>query len=268
MLQKTKVLTLIVFGLLFLNLSAQEDKFSNDATAKLPDEDRKFRFGLQFSPNISWFKANSTGHEGEGAKMGFSYGLSVEYFITNNYLFSTGIFILNAKGSLSNKLFYVDESSIYTADVETNYKPKYIELPIMLKLRTNEIGYLTYFSQFGFNTGFNFSSSSEAIYTYTKANDPFLTTTTVDTKDNSNEINWLNLALVIGGGVEYNISGNTSLFLGLTYNNGFLNQLDTKIPAFDSNGNVVVDSNNNPVLTEKEASANLNYIALNIGIYF
>ncbi len=51
MMQKTKILTLIIFGLLFTNISAQEDSFNNDKVAKLPDEDRKFRFGLQFNPN-------------------------------------------------------------------------------------------------------------------------------------------------------------------------------------------------------------------------
>ena len=33
MIQKTKVLTLILFGLLFVNLSAQEDGFTNDIVA-------------------------------------------------------------------------------------------------------------------------------------------------------------------------------------------------------------------------------------------
>ena len=56
MINRTKVLTLIVFGLIFLNLSAQEDDFNNDPVAKLPDDNRTFRFGLHFSPDISWLK--------------------------------------------------------------------------------------------------------------------------------------------------------------------------------------------------------------------
>ena len=77
MIQKTKVLTLIVFGLIFLNLSAQDDAFANDKEAVLPDENRKVRIGLQFSPNISWLKANSDGYESNGNKIGFGYGLSL-----------------------------------------------------------------------------------------------------------------------------------------------------------------------------------------------
>ena len=158
MIQKTKVLTLIVFGLLFINLSAQEDNFNNDPNAKLPDEDRKFRFGLQFSPNLSWLKANTTGYDGDGAKFGFSYGLSFEYFMSKNYLFSTGFSILNSKGGLNYKGIVSVNGVNYQAEAEESFNLKYVEIPLLLKLRTNEIGYLTYFGQIGFKTGFNFSA--------------------------------------------------------------------------------------------------------------
>ena len=269
MIQKAKVLTLIVFGLFFINLSAQEDNFSNDPNAKLPDEDRKFRFGLQFSPNISWLKANTAGYESNGTKMGFSYGLSFEYFISKNYLFSTGINLLKVGGKLSYNTV-ADVSDVATlvinqpVDIEKDYTLKYIEVPLMLKLKTNEIGYLTYFGQFGFNVGFNYKSRSNFKY----PSDFILKSQKFSSDDISDEINWINLSLVIGLGVEYNISGNTALMLGITYNNGFINQLDTKVNVLDANGNALIDSNGNPVYSEKDASANLNYIALNIGIFF
>ena len=56
--------------------------------------------------------------------------------------------------------------------------------------------------------------------------------------------------------------------LGITYNNGFVNQLDTKVNVLDNNGNALIDSEGNPVYSKKDANANLNYIALNIGVYF
>jgi len=267
--QKTKVLTLIVFGLLFLNLSAQEGDFSSDPVAKLPDSDRKFRFGLQFSPNISWFKTNTTGYESEGAKLGFSYGLSFEYFMTKNYLFSMGLSILNSGGELAyTGIGY----QIYSVEVQEKIKLKYVEIPLLLKLRTNEIGYLTYFGQFGLKGGINFSGKSSFTYSDATTNGFTIIPTNgsllADDTEYDAQINWVNLSLVIGAGVEYNISGNTSLTLGITYNNGFVNQLDTKTHVLDSNGDVLIDGNGNAVFSEKDASANLNYIALNIGIYF
>ena len=76
------------------------------------------------------------------------------------------------------------------------------------------------------------------------------------------------MALTIGGGVEYNLSGNTSFFLGITFNNGFINQLDRKTPLLDANGDAVIGDDGAVVSTEKDASANLNYFALILGIYF
>ena len=269
MIQKAKVLTLIVFGLLFINLSAQEDNFSNDPAAKLPDEDRKFRFGLQFSPNVSWLKANTSGYESNGTKIGYSYGLSFEYFLSKNYLFSTGLSMLYTGGKLNYKGTAVDLVEIYPAEIDVAYNLRYIEIPLLLKLRTNEIGYLTYFGQFGFKTGFNYRSNANYSYEYRDPNFPtFSKNTSGSSDDVSKEINFVNMSLAIGVGIEYNISGNTSLSLGLTYNNGFINQLDTKVNILDANGNALIDNNGNPVYSEKVASANLNYIALNIGIYF
>jgi opacity protein-like surface antigen len=269
MLQKTKVLTLILFGLLFLNLSAQEGDFENDPIAKLPDENRSFRFGLQFSPNISWLKANTAGYESNGSKIGFNYGLSAEFFLTKNYLFSTGVSILNSGGNLT----YTGTSYRYfSTKVNEKLKLKYIEIPFLLKLKTNEIGYLSYFAQIGLKGGFNFKAKTSYTYSNTGTNGFTIVPTNGSTLNEDDEfdaeINWINLYLVIGAGVEYNISGNTSLMLGITFNNGFINQLDSKAHLLDDNGSVLFDDFGNPIYSEKDANANLNYIALNIGIYF
>jgi opacity protein-like surface antigen len=274
--QKTKILTLILFGLLFSNVYAQDDAFSNDPVAKLPDEDRKFRFGLQFSPNVSWFKARTDGYESDGTKMGFSYGLSFEYFLTKNYLFSTGLTLLNSGGNLKyeSAATYVNyrsgfpRTSAVHSIVEVEYKLKYIEIPFMLKMKTNEIGYFTYFGQFGFKAGVNYRSSSTNTVSYNPSGTEFIETAPVDRNDVSDEINFMNLSLAVGIGVEYNLSGNTNLMLGITFNNGFINQLDMKVPELDANGNPFLISFESVALSEKEASANLNYFSLNLGIYF
>lgn len=268
MIQKTKVLTLIVFGLLFINVSAQDDAFANDQEATLPDYNRKVRFGLQFSPNISWLKANSEGYEGNGNKIGFGYGLSVEYFISKNNLLSSGINLLYAGGDVKYKGTTTGLLRTYPADVEQTYNIRYIELPITLKLRTNEIGYFTYYGQFGIKVGFNYRANSKSVYSYDDYVSPIPQTHSDRNKDAKADINFMNMSLVIGVGAEYNISGNTTMFLGLTFNNGFINQLDKKEHLLDDSGNAVLDNDGFPVYTEKGASANLNYLALNIGVYF
>ncbi len=263
MISQAKVLTLIVFGLLFLNLSAQDD-FENDPVAKLPNEDRTFRLGIQVNPNIAWMKSNRTGFESNGSKMGFAYGLSFEYFLSNNYLLSTGLFLQNTPGKVKYVGVTDGLDNLYVADVEATYKFRYIELPLTLKLRTNEIGYFTYYANIGLKAGINYKSKAEFEYNYSDGILPIQQSANYTLDDASDDANFMNMAMVIGAGVEYNISGNTSLILGLTFNNGFINQFDRTVSDVTDENILLLGGD----LSNKEANANLNYMALNIGIYF
>jgi hypothetical protein len=261
--QKTKVLTLILFGLLFTNLSAQEDSFDKDPVVKSDTEERKLRFGLQLNPHISWLTPNTAGYESEGAKFGMTYGLAAEFFLTKNYLFSTGLFIANLGGEVSFEGIYEDNNGAnIPSAVKQSYGIKYIEIPLTLKLRTNEIGYMTYYGQFGLKSGIKFKSTSD--FSYSDINN----SPKIEGVNTASDIFFINMYLTVGAGVEYNISGNTSLLLGLTYNNGFINQLDKRSNLIDATGKATVDLNGDPVFTEKDASANMNYVALNVGIFF
>lgn len=261
--QFSKVLTLIIFSLLFINLSAQDDEFSDDPVAKSSDDDRKFRLGLQLSPHISWMSPNTDKYSSTGKKFSFTYGLATEFFLAKNYLVATGIFIANLGGELSFKGVYLDNNGVnIPSGVQQTYSIKYIEIPLTLKLRTNEIGYMTYYGQFGLKLGGKFKSTSDLTYT------DISNTPTVKDKNTASDIFFMNTYLVIGAGAEYNITGNTNLMIGLTYNNGFVNQLDKKANVLDAGGDAIINTNGEPVMSSKDASANLSYFALNIGFFF
>jgi opacity protein-like surface antigen len=66
----------------------------------------------------------------------------------------------------------------------------------------------------------------------------------------SDDINLFKASLIVGAGLEYNFSGNTSLLVGITYNNGF-----TNIANFDA-------------VPEKPADIRANYLELTLGMYF
>lgn len=263
MIQRTKVLTLILFGLLFLNLSAQEDNFKDDPILETQEEERKIRFGLQVSPQISWLGTNTKNYESEGGKFGLNFGLAAEFFLTKNYLFSTGLFISSLGGEVSYEGIYVDNNGVNVQSaVEQTYRIKYIEIPLTLKLRTNEIGYMTYYGQFGLKSGIKFQSTSD--YTYTDINN----SPKIEDVNTAGDIFFINMFLTAGAGIEYSISGNTSLQLGLTYNNGFINQLDKESNLLDADGKATIGVDGEPVFTGKDPSANIHYVALNIGLFF
>lgn len=245
-----KLITLILFTTIILNLSAQET------------EDRKFRFGLHFSPNIAWLNASSDGYEKNGSRLGFTYGLSAEFFLAKNYLFSTGFSLSSLGGNLRYPGLYHDETNnvFLKTNIDQSYNLKYVEIPLSLKLRTNEIGYLTYYGNFGFRTGINYGAKGDFDYK----------TQNISRKDEDikKDIAFLNMWLIVGIGAEYSISGNTALMIGLTFNNGFINTLSNNVYELKEGEAKTINNNTEPVFSSKKANATLNYFSLDLGIYF
>lgn len=253
----TKLLTLIVLTLTVSQLKSQ-DSFNNDQVAS--SDDRSFRLGLHFSPNLSWLKPNTSGYESAGTSMGFSYGLSTEFFITKNYLFSTGISLNALAGKLKYEGVYSEPSQNHSSEIEEKVKLRYIDIPLILKLRTNEIGYITYYGNFGLNAGFKYKATSDITYKdYNKSENGV---------DSSSDFNLINLNLVVGAGIEYSLSGNTNILLGVNYNNGFVNVIDRKNYVLDNSGQVTFDNEGNAIEGDKKVSSTLGYFTLNVGVYF
>jgi hypothetical protein len=123
---------------------------------------------------------------------------------------------------------------------------QYVELPITLKLMTNEIGYITYYGQIGFGAAFNISAKSD-YDVYDPATKSVTSFTDEDVMDHTNPFK---ASLILGAGLQYNFSGNTSLLIGLTYNNGFTNILK------------------DVTVNETELKAKQDYLELTLGMYF
>jgi opacity protein-like surface antigen len=168
-------------------------------------QDRSTRLGLQVSPNLAWVTTDAENLDGDGQRLGYRFGLLGDFQLGSNanYFFSTGAFLNNVGAKLKATL---PDSAKTVLTSEASYQ--YVELPVTIKLKTNEIGYLTYFAQIGFDAGIMVAAKVK---------------TGQDTKfkDNSDNSNLLRLSLSVGAGAEYNFSGNTSLLMGLRYSNGF-----------------------------------------------
>ncbi|MFM7727595.1 MAG: hypothetical protein ACKO7B_12895, partial [Flavobacteriales bacterium] len=70
--------------------------------------------------------------------------------------------------------------------------------------------------------------------------------------DASDDINGINLSMIIGGGITYNLTGTTDMIVGLTFRNGLLDISDK--------------NSTNPVLSNSKLIANM--LNLNVGILF
>ncbi len=92
--------------------------------------------------------------------------------------------------------------------VTMKYRLKYLEIPFGLKLKTHEIGYLTYFTKFGLNAAFNLSAMGDA------------NQKSIEDADFNNEINFINFGYHLGFGLEYSLWSDFILSGGLTYYQG------------------------------------------------
>jgi len=219
----------ILTGLFLLILTSSA--FAQNGT----ERDYGFRLGLTAYPTIGWVKPE-TG-KSNGANLGFAYGMLGDFDFARNYSFSTGLTIttINGKSTEINPSRYA-AANADPAPYNLKYMLQYVEIPLTLKLRTEQIGYVRWYGQFGLSNDFNIGAKQNA-----ELNGRSLGEDVSIKKD----INFYRAGLIIGGGVEYNIARGSSITTGLTYNNGFTD----------------ISSDNNK-------SVRNHYLGINLGIFF
>ncbi len=178
----------------------------------------KIRFGIHADPVISWFSTNIDAVKNEGSRPGFNFGLNLYKYFGSNYAFSTGISLISAGGKLvsdSTSFFDLTYRSKTPKLVTVNagdaivYKIQYVSIPIGLKLQTNQIGYITIFTDLGIDPKVVVSG---------KADIPALE---LKGQNAGKEINLFNVSWHVIAGIEYGIGGNTAVVLGMGFENNF-----------------------------------------------
>lgn len=210
-----------------------------------------FRFGLKASGNLNWIKPNSKNIETGGTALGFSYGLMGDYYFAENYALSTELIITHFNGSINhNDTLFTDKGGF--TGVGYDYKLRYIQIPLSIKFKTKEIGYITYWAQFGIAPSFLIRARADITGADNAFNDP--TEIPINSKEGDSyafknfddNIFFARLPLIIGAGIEYNLAGSTSLYTGLRMDNGFSNIF---------------------VADDKTKAIN-NILSLNVGVFF
>jgi len=207
-------------------------------------QDSNFKFGVKVQPALAWFRVDAPDEpnfKSDGMPFGFGFGLITDFAFTDRYSFSTGLEIANRPGKTIYTYSETNGTSVVNYTRRTKVSLRFIEIPLTLKLRTNEIGYITYFFQAGVSPGYAIRSRAEI-----EENDKVID----DNADYSDQINEFNLSMILAAGAEYSLGGSTSLLFGITYNNGFLDLIDDE----GYNG--------------KEVKGNSNYLALSLGVLF
>jgi hypothetical protein len=248
--------------------------------ANAQDDFRKFKFGLKASPNLSWFKPDQSEFLNDGVRFRFSYGLVTEFAFGNNYSFLTGVEMLSTGGGLNfeGNGFYEAGGEYFKLN-KRNYTLNYVNIPLSLKMTTNEVGFMRYFATFGVDLGTRTRArAKDEVNPYIASTGVFSTNTVNrDEIDILKDVPLFRLGLNIGIGTTYNISGNTDLLVSVNWSNGFVNSLkkeSVNIKNYDDEdytGRTPEEKLNdfeNSDRTRFKQKATSNFVTLNVGVMF
>jgi len=209
-------------------------------------QQKPFVFGFKAGPNLGWMKPDTKGYESTGIKPGFTWGFIADFYLMENYGIATGFDVVFLNGGLEMPHMTTSGGDTMTGVLKRDYKLKYIQIPVTLKMKTNELGKFKIFGQIGLGTNFLIGA---------KADDEFTSgsSTREETdKDIYEDITFMRESLILGAGVEFSLGGSTSLFAAFMFNNGFMDVLK---------GMNTLD----PTLNNKATS---NYLSFEVGIVF
>ena len=203
---------------------------------------KNFRFGVTALPSVFGYKPDDTKKfEKGGSAIGFGVLINAEWSFASHAALGFGIGL----GSSGGKIDFLDTVQYYVNDGDIlklkdnkadltglsgktdtfylktrTYKSSYYSLPIGLKMRTNEIGYMRYFLEPRLNIG---------IRKKVRADDDVInvggSTNVVQNQDLniSTDMAAFRMSVTVSGGAEYAIAGSTAIVFSLGYDFGLSN---------------------------------------------
>lgn len=222
-------------------------------------EYKAFSFGFKVGPGFDWVGSTTGGATSEGARVGMNFGLVADFYFAENYALSTGININLNRGHYSFLNGRLDSLSVLqTYKVDRMYKGTVYEIPVMLKMVTNQFGSfpMRYFAQVG--AGVGYAQKVRVADEYEDVVRPETYTAT------DREFSNLRVALKAGIGAQYSIDETMRVFLSLNFSHDFVNNINSISP------NYYRYYNGDKNIGERETRLNLlqNRFSIEAGILF
>ena len=236
---------------------------------------KNFRFGVTALPSIMWYKPDDLKKfENRGAAFRFGVLINAEYSFSGNFAMGFGIGL----GSCGGKINFLDSAHYFVNDDKIvlnpnpndtvsqhfllntrTYKGSYYTIPISLKMRTGEIGYMRYFIEPRFNIGIRKKVRADDDVVIWGSTNGLKQENLDITKDMAT----LKTSITISGGGEYYLSGSTAFVFAIGYDYGLSNA------AQSTSGNLLrTKSANNPSTSPLEQKFAQNGLIVSLGILF
>jgi hypothetical protein len=228
-----------------------------------------FAFGFKFGPNFGWTGSTTATADNLGSKTGFDVGVVSEYYFADNYAFVTGVNVsfLGGHYMFDNAHLVTDslnpDGFLEKFGVNRTYKSTIYEIPLMLKMVTNELGNvpLRIYAEVGGGIGL------AAKKVRVKDAIPSQNVTAPDKWHTTNkEYSNLRASLKIGAGAQYTVDESTRLFAGVYFSHDFINMINYIRPDYCGN---FFDAEGNKI-GERDPKLNVlqNRIGIEVGVLF
>jgi len=227
----------VVFLFIFLSIP-----FHGIGQSKYP-----MKLGLKVSPNIGWMSPGTKGYSSDGSRLGATIGFIGDFYFAENYAFSTGFNFqfINGKLNYADSLLIPGNTTLTNGNLYRKYNFLYLEIPVMIKMKTKVFGKVSYFGQIGLGTGFRIKAKVDEHFVPDSGNP-------VDQEyDYNNGTTLIREAILVGVGCEIHIDESSRILLGISYSNSL--------------NNILTGVNYKSGLNEK---SQLNFAELNIGFLF
>ncbi len=184
---------------------------------------KHIRLAFIGSPSIDWLSSNNTESKSQKVTLGYDYGLSADFYLSEDerYSFTTGLQISNVGGELTYRTGsdFPFAGTILPNLSQIKYRLRYVEVPIGIKLKTDQFHRVRYWGMFGMSPMVNISAKGDS-------NNGTLHKTNI-----TDEVNLLNMAMNIGLGFDFDLGGNNSVTAGLIFQNGLLDVTKDNVVA-------------------------------------
>ncbi len=218
-----------------------------------------FAFGLKLGPGFDWTGSTTGAAVSEGMRTGFGVGVVAEYYFADNYAITTGVNVNMNRGHYSFQNAHLDSvAGLQPFSVDRYYKSTIYEIPLMLKMVTNELGGipLRVYAQVGAGIGY-----AQKV----KVKDSYEGFTGEDYVATNKEYSNLRTSLKIGAGAQYALDESTRVFAGLYFSHDFLNNINSISPNYYGNY-----YENGEDIGDRETKLNVlqNRIGIEVGVLF
>lgn len=184
-----------------------------------------FRIGLKLGPSFDWASPGSEQTTNNGTRLGFKTGLVFDYYFADHFAVSSGVNVnfLRMKYTFTDRRWVEDFLEETNVQVSRQLNATNFEIPVKLKTKFDVADAFAIYAEAGAGLSYNSKDLCLDNCKFDFYWAPGEKETDETYIDYTNQYRPLQLSMIVGLGVEYEINADWSAFAQLTFDHSFSN---------------------------------------------